>query len=337
MTKQEHVVGIVGAGRIGKLHIANMKNMPNVRLKTVSDPFIDKMQDWFANSGVETYTTDYKDIINDPEITAVFVCAPTDLHVPIIKEAAAAGKHIFCEKPISFSDEATLEAYEAVQKAGVKFQLGFNRRFDRNFAKVKEIVANKEIGDLHILKIQSRDPEPPSLEYVKHSGGIFMDMSIHDFDMARYISGSEVSEVYATGAALVNPDIAQYEDIDTAIITLKFENGAIGVIDNSRQAVYGYDQQLEAFGPKGSAKVNNETQSRVEVATTDGVKGDNPLYFFLERYNDAYIAEVSQFFDAIENNTEVPCSFVDGIMAQRIAMAAKESFLTGKPVEVKKI
>jgi myo-inositol 2-dehydrogenase / D-chiro-inositol 1-dehydrogenase len=337
MSIKVHVVGVIGAGRIGKLHIANMKNMHKVQVKTVSDPFIDQMQDWFINSCVENLTKDYKDIINDPEIKAVIICAPTDLHIPIIKEAAAAGKHIFCEKPISFSDEETIEAYETVQKAGVKFQLGFNRRFDRNFAKVKEIVANKEIGDLHILKIQSRDPEPPSLDYVAHSGGIFMDMSIHDFDMARYISGSEVEEVYATGTALVNPEISKYEDIDTAIITLKFANGAIGVIDNSRQAVYGYDQQLEAFGSKGSAKVNNETQSRVEVLTTDGVKSDNPLYFFLERYNDAYIAEMSQFFDAIENNTEVPCSFIDGIMAQRIAQAAKESLLTGKPVKVKKL
>ncbi|WP_244527716.1 inositol 2-dehydrogenase [Virgibacillus chiguensis] len=331
-----NVVGVIGAGRIGRLHINNMRNMPNVRLKTVSDPQADHMKDWFSESGVENLTKDYKNIIDDPEINVVFICAPTSLHVQIITEAAKAGKHIFCEKPICFSDENTCKAHKVVKQAGVKFQLGFNRRFDRNFAKTKELVKNKAIGDLHILKIQSRDPEPPSLEYVSHSGGIFMDMSIHDFDMARFISGSEVEEVYVVGGALINPEFKQYEDIDTALITLKFENGLVGVIDNSRQAVYGYDQQLEAFGSKGSAKVNNEKESSVEVLLKEGVKSSNPLHFFLERYNDAFIEEVEQFFEAINNDEEVPCGFVDGIMAQRIASAAKESLLTGLPIKVEK-
>lgn len=332
-----NVVGVVGAGRIGKLHIDNMTNMPHVRVKTVSDPLINEMQDWFRKSSVENATKDYQDIIDDPEITVVFICAPTDLHVEVIKAAAAAGKHIFCEKPISFSDDETIEAYEAVEKAGVKFQIGFNRRFDHNFAKVRELVANKTVGDLHILKIQSRDPEPPSLEYVARSGGIFMDMSIHDFDMARYITGSEVQEVYTVGATLINPKIKQYGDVDTAIITLKFTNGVIGVIDNSRQAVYGYDQQLEAFGSEGSAKTNNEKETSVEILDENGVKSDNPLHFFIERYKDSYIQEIRAFFTAIEENTEVSCDFLDGIMAQRIAIAAKESLTTGQPVKVKSI
>lgn len=330
-------VGIIGAGRIGKLHIDNMKNMQNVRLKTVSDVFADQLRDWFETSGVEKITKDYHDIINDPEIDAIFICSPTDTHTTIIKEAAAAGKHIFCEKPISFSDEETLEAYEAVKRAGVKFQVGFNRRYDRNFSKARRLVENKEIGELHILKITSRDPEPPSLEYVSRSGGIFVDMAIHDFDMARFITGSEVDEVFVQGAALVNPQIADLGDIDTAITTLKFANGAVGVIDNSRQAVYGYDQRLEAFGSKGSANVNNETESRVQVVSKDGIKEENPLHFFLERYNGAYIQEVKEFMKAIENDTDVTCNFVDGIMAQRIAMAAKKSLETGQPVKVEKI
>jgi len=336
MTKKV-AVGIIGAGRIGKLHIENMKNMQNVRLKTVSDVFADHLEEWFQTSGVENMTKNHQDIINDPEIDVVFICSPTDTHTSIIKEAAEAGKHIFCEKPISFSDEETLEGYETVKRAGVKFQIGFNRRYDRNFSKVKSLVASKEIGDLHILKITSRDPEPPSLDYVSRSGGIFVDMAIHDFDMARFISGSEVDEVYVQGAALVNPQIAELGDIDTAIITLKFENGAVGVIDNSRQAVYGYDQRLEAFGSKGSANVNNETESRVAVLSKDGVKEDNPLHFFLERYNEAYIQEVKEFLEAIENDTEVSCKFEDGIMAQRIAMAAKESLQTGQPAKVEKL
>lgn len=331
------VVGVIGAGRIGKLHTDNLKNLPNVRVKTIADPYINLEDEWFKTCGVENITKDYKEIINDPEINTVFICSSTDSHVLLIKEAARAGKHIFCEKPISLSEEKTLEAYEEVKKAGIKFQLGFNRRFDPNFKKVKKLVETKEIGDLHILKITSRDPEPPSLDYVKTSGGLFLDMMIHDFDMARYVSGSEVEEVYAVGSALINPDITQYKDIDTAIVTLKFENGAVGVIDNSREAVYGYDQRVEAFGSKGSAIANNETETRVEVLTKDGVKTDNPLYFFLERYNDAFTDEVKQFFAAIENDTEVPCGFEDGIMAERIAHAAKLSLETGKPVKVEKL
>ena len=228
-----------------------------------------------------------------------------------------------------------MEAFEVVKKAGVKFQIGFNRRFDRNYSKVQGLVEEKEIGDLHILKITSRDPELPSLEYIPTSGGLFMDMAIHDFDMARFVSGSEVEEVFVQGASLVNPEIGKIGDIDTAIISLKFANGAIGVIDNSRQAAYGYDQRLEAFGSKGSANVKNETESRVEFLSKDGVKEDKPLHFFLERYNNAYIKEVTEFFEAITNDTEVSCTFKDGIMAQRIAMAAKESLENGKPVKVK--
>ncbi|WP_068674921.1 inositol 2-dehydrogenase [Oceanobacillus sp. Castelsardo] len=331
------VVGVVGAGRIGKLHIDNIKNMSNVRVKMVSDVFADHLSEWFETSGVEEITKNYEDIINDPEINVVMICSPTNTHIEIIKAAAAAGKNIFCEKPISFSDEETLEAYEAVKQAGVKFQIGFNRRFDRNFSKVRRLVESKEIGDLHILKVTSRDPEPPSLDYIPTSGGLFMDMAIHDFDMVRYIAGSEVEEVYVQGASLVNPEIGKIGDIDTAIISLKFANGAMGVIDNSRQAVYGYDQRVEAFGSNGAATAQNELESTVEISSKDGVKGDNPLHFFLERYNDAYIKETSEFFDAIRNDGEVPCSFRDGIMAQRIAAAANESLETGMPVKVKMV
>lgn len=335
MTEKTIVVGVIGAGRIGKLHVANLRDLSNVRVKTVSDIFTDHLEEWFKTSGAENITNDYQDILNDPEINVVFICSPTNTHTTIIKEAAIAGKHIFCEKPISFSDEETLEAYEVVKKTGIKLQIGFNRRYDKNFSKVRELVKTKAIGDLHILKITSRDPAPPPLDYISSSGGIFVDMSIHDFDMARYISGSEVEEVFVQGAALVNPEIGELGDIDTAIISLKFANGVMGVIDNSRQAIYGYDQRLEAFGSKGSANVQNETESRVEILTEDGVKGDNPLHFFLERYNDAYIKEVEEFFLAISKDEEVTCSFEDGIMAQRIAMAAKESLDSGKPVKVK--
>ncbi|WP_288395969.1 inositol 2-dehydrogenase [uncultured Vagococcus sp.] len=331
------IVGVIGAGRIGKLHVENMLRMDNVEVKTVFDPFAENARSWSDKNNIKNLVTDASLVFNDPEINVVFICSPTDTHVNMINLAAKAGKHIFCEKPISFSDEETLKAYETVKKAGVKLQVGFNRRFDPNYNKVRELVKDGSLGNLHILKITSRDPEPPNLDYVKSSGGIFMDMAIHDFDMARFVAGSEVKEVFATGAALVNPDIATVGDVDTALIQLKFENGALGIIDNSRQAVYGYDQRIEAFGSKGAAESTNETETRVKVSTAENVVSDQPLHFFLERYNKAYIQEVQLFFDAIQNNEETPCTFEDGIMAQRIAAAAKESLESGQVVAVKKI
>ena len=334
---EKMIVGVIGAGRIGKLHVENMLRMDNVEVKTVFDPFAENARPWAEKNGIKNLVTDPNLVFSDPEINVVFICSPTDTHVNMINLAAEAGKNIFCEKPISFSDEETIKAYETVKKAGVKLQVGFNRRFDPNYNKVRELVKDGALGDLHILKITSRDPEPPSVDYVKSSGGIFMDMAIHDFDMARFVAGSEVKEVFATGAALVNPEIATVGDVDTALIQLKFENGALGIIDNSRQAVYGYDQRIEAFGSKGAAESTNETETRVKVSTSESVVSDQPLHFFLERYNKAYIQEVQLFFDAIQNNEETPCTFEDGIMAQRIAAAAKESLETGLPVAVKKI
>lgn len=327
-------VGVIGAGRIGKLHVENMLQLPNILVKTISDPMLESAQAWGHERGIQQIVPDPQLLLNDPEIDAVFICSPTDTHVELIKAAAKQGKHIFCEKPISFSDTETLEAYKAIKEANVKVQIGFNRRFDKNYARVQQCVANHSIGQLHILKITSRDPEPPSLDYVKRSGGLFMDMTIHDFDMARFASGSEVTEVFVTGGALVNPKIAEVNDIDTAVISLKFANGAVGVIDNSREAVYGYDQRIEAFGSKGAAESRNEQETTVKLSTAESVSEDQPLHFFLERYNDAYICEIRAFFETILTDTKPPCTFEDGIMAQRIAQAAKESYETKKPVSV---
>lgn len=333
---QTLTVGVVGAGRIGKLHVENMLRMDGITVKTIADPYAEQAKEWADKWHIPHLVTDPNEIFNDKEIDVVFICSPTDTHVDLIKRSAAVNKHIFCEKPISFSDEETMAAYDAVKKAGVQLQVGFNRRFDQNYGRVKNYVTTGKIGDLHILRITSRDPEPPNLDYVKSSGGIFMDMTIHDFDMARFVAG-EVKEVYAIGAALVNPDIATVGDVDTALIQLTFESGALGIIDNSRQAVYGYDQRIEAFGSKGSAESQNETETRVTFSSSESVSQDQPLHFFLERYNHAYIAEVQQFFTAIQTGSAVPCTFEDGIMAQRIAAAAKESLTSGRPVAVKKI
>jgi myo-inositol 2-dehydrogenase/D-chiro-inositol 1-dehydrogenase len=309
--------------------------IPHIRIKSVSDVATQHLETWAADKQIEVLTTDYHELLNDPVIQAIFICSPTNTHADIIKEAAAAGKHIFCEKPVSFSVEETEEALAAVEKAGVKLQVGFNRRFDPNFRKIRTLVQQGEIGTPHILRITSRDPEPPSVDYIKSSGGLFMDMTIHDFDMARYVMGSEVVEVFAKGAVLVDSAIGEAGDIDTAIITLKFANGALGVIDNSRRAVYGYDQRLEIFGDKGAAQVNNNQATTVEVSTIDNVTKEKPLYFFLERYTQAYIDEVTEFAAAVLENHEVSCNGFDGLQAERIARAARQSLETGAPVQLK--
>lgn len=330
---KSYVVGVVGAGRIGKLHINNIKNFPGVRIKTVADPFADQLHDWFETSGVENLVDDYNSIFSDDEINVLFICSPTDTHLELIEKAIEKKMHVFCEKPISFSQEETQRVYELVKESNSKVQIGFNRRFDANFSKVKEYIDTGNIGETQIIKITSRDPEAPPLEYVERSGGLFFDMMIHDFDMARFLGG-EIVEVYAQGAALINPEISKYNDVDTAIVTLKFKDGTHGVIDNSRQAVYGYDQRVEVFGNKGQAIADNNTDTRVKFYSTDFVKEDNPQHFFLERYNEAYIKETKDFFEALTNDDEVTPSFEDGMKAQDLAFAAKKSLENGKPIRI---
>ena len=331
-------IGVIGAGRIGKLHSNNLATrVPNAELAAISDVYEPAAKELAEKLGVPNYYNDYHKILEDPTIDAMFICSSTDTHSPISIEAAKAGKHIFCEKPIDHDLDKIKAVLEEVRKAGVKYQVGFNRRFDRNFKHVHEVVQNGGIGDVQIVKVTSRDPEAPPLSYVKVSGGIFVDMTIHDFDMVRYLSGSEVEEVSAVGACLVNPEIGQAGDVDTCIITLKFANGALGVIDNSRQAVYGYDQRIEVFGSKGCITADNETPNNTTLYTADGVQKEKPLWFFLERYNDAFIAEENSFVDACLNGTDTAVGAFDGLQPVLIAIAAKESCEKGGvPVKVMK-
>ncbi|RTX72661.1 inositol 2-dehydrogenase [Mammaliicoccus sciuri] len=323
--------GVIGAGRIGQLHINYLRTHKDVNIKWISDLYCDKMEDWIKKAGIKNKTKDHMDIINDPEVDAVVICSPTDTHVDIIKEASAKGKHIFCEKPISLSIDEAKIALEAVKQSNVKLQMGFNRRFDKNFKELRDILNKGELGNIQTLRITSRDPEPPPVEYIKRSGGLFMDMMIHDFDMARYLMQSEITEVYATGGALVNPEIAQYDDIDTALVTLKFENGSMAMIENCRRSVYGYDQRVEVLGDKGAIDVGNEQTTTLNYHRAEGISKDNPPYFFLERYSDAYKVEMDGFIEAILNDTEVICSIEDGYKAQEIAVKCKESLLSNEP------
>lgn len=327
-------VGIFGAGRIGRLHVDNITKYPNVRVKTICDPFAEQIETWFKTTEIANLTTDEDAILLDKEIDAVFICSSTDTHLELIKKAIENGKHIFCEKPISFNQIETEKVYELLKTSDLKVQIGFNRRFDTNFNSVRESVDKKQLGNLQVVKITSRDPEPPPLDYVKVSGGLFFDMTIHDFDMARFLAKSDVKEVYAYGNALINPEIKQYDDIDTAVILLKFNNDVIGVIDNSREAVYGYDQRVEVFGEKGQLLVDNETPNRVKTYTSEAVIEEKPLNFFLERYNEAFKQETKNFFSAIENDLEVSPSYEDGMKAQKLAIAANESLKKNKPIKV---
>lgn len=331
-------IGVIGAGRIGKLHANNLiSRVPNAELAAVSDVYEPAAKALAEALNVPVCSGDYHKILDDPSIDAVFICSSTDTHSPISIEAAKAGKHIFCEKPIDHDLDKIRSVLKEVERTGVKYQVGFNRRFDRNFKHIRDVVKAGGVGDVQIVKITSRDPEAPPLSYVKASGGIFVDMTIHDFDMARYLSGSEVEEVSAFGACLVDAEIGKAGDVDTCIVSLRFANGALGVIDNSRQAVYGYDQRVEVFGSKGCIAADNETLNNTTLYTKDAVTKEKPLWFFLERYNDAYIEEERSFVKACLDNTDVAVGAFDGLQPVLIAIAAKESCEKGgAPVKVMK-
>lgn len=339
MTQQDLIrVGVIGAGRIGKIHAGNLVNqVPGAVVAAIADPILEAAQETAERLHIPSASADYRSILNDPEIDAVAICSSTDTHARMMIEAAQAGKHIFCEKPISYDLKKIDEALEAVQKAGVKLQIGFNRRFDPNFRKVHEMVAQGKIGEPHILRITSRDPAPPPIEYVKVSGGIFFDMTIHDFDMARYLLGCDVDEIYVAGGVKVDPRIGEAGDIDTAVITLRFANGAIGTIDNSRKAVYGYDQRVEVFGSGGMVAAMNNNQDSTIYSNGEGVQSAKPLYFFLERYIDSFIAEMKDFIQSIQQDTQPPVTGIDGRIPVMMAMAAARSYKEHRPVQLSEI
>jgi myo-inositol 2-dehydrogenase/D-chiro-inositol 1-dehydrogenase len=331
-------IGLIGAGRIGKVHAeAICTRVDSAELAAVSDVHFPAAQALAEKWRIPQVHQDHCAILADPSIDAVAICSSTDTHAQIIIDAAQAGKHIFCEKPIDHSLEKIDAALAAVERTGVKLMVGFNRRFDANFRRVKDLVAEGEIGAPRILRITSRDPAPPPVEYIKVSGGIFLDMTIHDFDMARYLMGSEVTQVFAAGSVLVDAEIGKAGDIDTAITTLWFANGAIGTIDNCREAAYGYDQRVEVFGAKGMAQAENNTPDRHILSTKDGVSAAKPLYFFLERYMEAYIQEMKAFAEAIAQDTPVPVSGADGRAPVVIGLAALKSFREGRPVKIAEI
>ena len=333
-------IGIIGAGRIGKVHLESISyHVKNATVTAMADPFMSEETEKLIRSyGVSKVTKDYKDILNDKDIDAVLVCSSTDTHAAISIEAINAGKHVFCEKPVDHSIEKIQAVADALKEhPDIKFQVGFNRRFDHNFAAIRKAYDDGKIGEAHILKITSRDPEPPNPAYIKVSGGIFLDMTIHDFDMACFLTDSDVEELYVNSAVLVDPAIGEQGDVDTAIITMKMANGALAVIDNSRKAAYGYDQRAELFGSKGMVATSNDTVSSAVISNADGVTGEKPLFFFLERYMGSFSEEMRQFTEAIINDTEVPVGIHAGLQSVKIGLAARKSVEEHRPVKISEI
>ena len=334
-------VGIIGAGRIGQVHAKSiLTGVSNARILAIADPYMKPaVADWAESVGIEGIYQDYRKILEDPRIDAVLICASTNLHAQLSLEAIAAGKHIFCEKPIYQSIERIEEVKAALLASPKKlvYQVGFNRRYDHNYRAMRKAVEEGRIGEVQYVRVSSRDPEPPPAEYAAVSGGIFMDMMIHDLDMVRYLSGQEVVELYAQGACLIDPAIGEAGDVDTATVTLKLSNGALATIDGSRKAVYGYDQRGEVFGSKGCVTSSNDSESNIVLSTVDGVTSEKPLWFFLERYMGSYQAEIREFINCIEKGTEPWVGIEDGLVSIKLALACAKSLKNNLPVRIDEI
>jgi myo-inositol 2-dehydrogenase / D-chiro-inositol 1-dehydrogenase len=331
-------LGIIGAGRIGRVHAETLAfRIPEAQVVAISDTRISAAQEAARDFHIPKATESHKDILGDREIDAVLICSSTDTHAPLILEAAAAKKHIFCEKPVDLTLAKIEACIAACDKAGVRLQVGFNRRYDPNFSRIATAIREGKIGTPQLVRITSRDPGPPPIDYVKVSGGLFLDMTIHDLDMARFIIQDEVDEVYAVGQNLIDPAIKAAGDVDTAVVVLKYKSGAVCTIDNSRKAVYGYDQRLEVFGSKGCLVAGNDTPTRTQLWDGEAQKTDLPLHFFLQRYTESYIGEMKDFIDCIVKNRAPTCSGKDGLASVVLGLAALKSCQEKRPVKLAEI
>ena len=325
-------IGLLGAGRIGKIHGGNVAAHAGARLVAVADALPAAAQALADATGAAVAGIDA--IISSPDIDAVVICTPTDMHADQIEAAARAGKAVFCEKPVDLSSDRIRACLATVKAAGTPLMIGFNRRFDPNFAALERRLRAGEAGAVEIVSVISRDPSPPPVDYVKRSGGLFRDMMIHDLDMARFLLGEEPVEVHAVGSSLVDPAIGAAGDVDTAAVMLKTASGRIAQISNSRRATYGYDQRIEVHGSKGMLRAGNVHESTVEIATGAGFRADPVQNFFLERYAGAYRAELDAFIAAVRDRIAPSPSGEDGLRAQILADAATESARTGQTVRV---
>jgi myo-inositol 2-dehydrogenase/D-chiro-inositol 1-dehydrogenase len=330
-------IGVIGVGRIGRMHADLLaRRVPGAAVARVYDAQQDTARAVADELGVAADET-VDDLLAAPDVDAAAICSSTDTHAQLIVAAARAGKAIFCEKPVSLDLAELDRALDEVQRAGVAFQIGFNRRYDPAHQSVRDAVARGTIGEVHLVRISSRDPAPPPLEYVKVSGGLFLDMTIHDFDMARYVAGSEVVEVYARGSLRIEPAYAEAGDVDTAVVTLAHDNGCLTVIDNSRRAAYGFDQRVEAFGSLGMAASENPPAHSGVVRTAEGTTAPALPYFFLDRYVPSYVREWEDFVGAVRDGRPPAVTAADARAPLVIGLAAWRSLRERRPVAVAEV
>ncbi|MCU4654373.1 inositol 2-dehydrogenase [Roseibacterium sp. SDUM158016] len=325
-------IGLLGCGRIGQVHARSIRALEGATVAAVADAMPAAAEALAADTGAEV--RDVATILQADDIDAVVIGTPTDSHFDQIMGAAKAGKAIFCEKPVDMSVDNIRACMDAVGEAGVPFLTGFNRRFDPNFARLRARIRAGDIGAVELAAITSRDPAPPPVSYIARSGGLFRDMMIHDFDMARFLMGEEFIRLHAVGSALVDPAIGEAGDVDTAAVILTTASGRICQISNSRRAAYGYDQRIEVHGQKGMLRAENQLETTVEIATETGFARDPAQHFFLERYGAAYLAEMRAFVEAVTSGTAPDPGIEDGLRAQILADAATLSRETGRPIDL---
>jgi len=326
-------LAIIGLGRIGKIHAENIISSNQCNLKIIIDPVLEPDKN-YTDLGIEQ-SKDFNDLLNINNIDGAVICSPSNYHVNQIKDLSKNIKNIFCEKPLGLSIEEILDVKSIIDKNDLNLHVGFNRRYDPDFAKLKLDIINNEIGDIHMIKITSRDPAPPPISYIKKSGGIFLDMTIHDFDMVKYLSGSEISELYVKGGCFVDPEIKKANDVDTAVINMTLKNGVLATINNSRKAVYGYDQRIEVLGSKGILKVPNRLLHNVEKGSKDGFTLSNPKNFFIDRYQESYKKEMMDFIKSIRGKKVDHANTDDGLHALKAGLAANASLKNNSPTMVK--
>lgn len=328
-------VALLGAGRMGQEHARNLSSIPNVKVIVVADPILESAKKAQVLAKAEKVSDDPESAILDPNVEAVIIVTPTNTHAHYIKLSAKNKKAIFCEKPVALDLLETEEAMKIVEEMNVPFQIGFQRRYDPSYSKAKELIEEGKLGRLEQFSSLTRDPSPPSMEYLKVSGGIFVDMAIHDFDVARFLMG-EVEEVMAWGEALIDPRIGELGDVDTAITFLKFKNGALGVVENSRRAVYGYDIRAEVHGEKGKIVLEDLPKTHLYHFTEKGYYQDQ-YYFFMDRFKEAYRLEIEAFFKAISEGKKPSPGPKDALESLRVSLAAKVSFKEKRIVKIEEI
>ncbi|ECL5753279.1 D-chiro-inositol-2-dehydrogenase IolG2 [Salmonella enterica] len=328
--------GVIGLGRVGKMHVENMYLLPQLDIICAADYFIEEMSDWLYSVNITSGYKNYQELLQRDDIEAVFIFTSTDMHEEIVTAAAQAGKHIFCEKPLSMNEDeqASMAVLRKVKEKGATLQVAFNRRFDPQFHEVFDLVRSGKIGRPQMIKITSRDPDLLPHDLIKRIGGLIFDFTMHDFDMARFMMQDEVSEVYVKGNTLIDPSLKNIDDVDTLAVMLTFRNGGYALIDNSRRAVYGYDQRVEVFGSEGMAYADNVSESTVKVFNSQHCIMKNPLPDFTVRYREAYRTEILHFIDSVLHHTPVVCTGEDALLAQRIAIAAQQSLKSGLPVKI---